>query len=112
MRGRGRIHGAHGGYAKLTADVFEHRQFPAAREALDAGDFAAGGPRAVLYRRALADEIRFCRKWSAILEDSEKRPQRLWDLATRADNLISGTFSVWHSVGIGSRALVRYVRVR
>jgi hypothetical protein len=38
-------------------------------------------------------EIRFCRKWSAILEGSEKRTKHLWDIAPRADNLIPEHFS-------------------
>jgi len=39
------------------------------------------------------NEIRFCRKWSAILQDSETRTQRLWDVAPRADDLIPEDFS-------------------
>jgi hypothetical protein len=33
------------------------------------------------------NEIHFCRKWSAILEGSEKRRRRLWDVAPRADEI-------------------------
>ena len=61
MQGRGRIHGVHGGYATHRRRL-QHRQFPAAREALDAGDFAAGGARTVLYRRTLAERIAFLPK--------------------------------------------------
>jgi len=38
------------------------------------------------------NEIRFCRKWSAILDNTEKRTQRLWDVPPRADNLIPEHF--------------------
>jgi hypothetical protein len=92
MQGRGRIHGAHGGYAKLTADVFS-----IVNSLLHEKPWTlAISPLAVLVPIFTAghwlNEIRFCRKWSAILEGSEKRTQNLWDVAPRADNLIPEHF--------------------
>jgi hypothetical protein len=92
MQGRGRIHGVHGGYAKLTADVFS-----IVNSLLHEKPWTlAISPLAVLVPFFTAghwlNEIRFSRKWSAILEDSEKRTRHLWDVAPRADNLIPGHF--------------------
>jgi hypothetical protein len=36
------------------------------------------------------NEMRFCRKWSAMLESEEKRPRMLWKLDARPEaNLVS-----------------------
>jgi hypothetical protein len=85
MQGRGRIHGVHGSYAKLTADVFS-----IVNSLLHEKPWTlAISPLAVLVPIFTAahwlNEIHFCRKWSAILEGSEKRTRRLWDVAPRAD---------------------------
>jgi predicted metal-dependent phosphoesterase TrpH len=87
MQGRGRIHGVHGGYAKLTADVFS-----IVNSLLHEKPWTlAISPLAVLVPIFTAahwlNEIHFCRKWSAILEGSEKRTRRLWDVAPRADEI-------------------------
>src|SRR6202030_585740 len=92
MQGRGRIHGAHGGYVKLTADVFS-----IVNSLLHEKPWTlAISPLAVLVPFFTAghwlNEIRFCRKWSAILDNSEKSTRRLWDVPPRADNLIPEHF--------------------
>lgn len=92
LQGRGRIHGEHGGYAKLTADVFS-----IVNSLLhDKPWTLAISPLAILVPFFTAghwlNEIRFCRKWSAILEGSEKPTRHLWDVAPRADNLIPEHF--------------------
>ncbi|HSY32217.1 MAG TPA: PHP-associated domain-containing protein [Verrucomicrobiae bacterium] len=92
MQGRGRIHGVHGGYVKLTADVFS-----IVNSLLHEKPWTlAISPLAVLVPFFTAghwlNEIRFCRKWSAILDNTEKRTQRLWDVPPRADNLIPEHF--------------------
>jgi len=53
--GRGVICGAHGTYAKLTADVYPHRAGAAARSAMDAAADAAGRVCSGVHRGALAE---------------------------------------------------------
>jgi predicted metal-dependent phosphoesterase TrpH len=78
--GRGIVHGVHGSYTKLTADVYRIAQafFTETPWAL------AILPLTVLVPAITAghwlNEIRFCRKWSAILESGEKHPRMLWKL--------------------------------
>lgn len=78
--GRGIVHGVHGSYAKLTADVYRIvRSFfgekPWALPIL---------PITVLVPAITAshwlNEMRFCRKWSAMLESEGRRPRMLWKL--------------------------------
>jgi predicted metal-dependent phosphoesterase TrpH len=78
--GRGRIHGVHGNYRKLTADVFS-----IVRSLFwDKPWTLAMSPFALLVPAFVAghwfNEIRFCRKWTAALEHGEKRKRMLWDL--------------------------------
>jgi predicted metal-dependent phosphoesterase TrpH len=93
MQGRGRIHGVHGGYAKLTADVFS-----IFNSLLHEKPWTlAISPLAVLVPIFTGahwlNEVHFCRKWSAILEGLEKRTRRLWDVAARADDSMPEHFS-------------------
>jgi predicted metal-dependent phosphoesterase TrpH len=78
--GRGIVHGAHGSYLKLTADVYRivqcfFREKPWALPIL---------PVTVLVPAITAghwlNEMRFCRKWTAALESEEKSPRMLWKL--------------------------------
>lgn len=78
--GRGRIHGIHGSYARLTADVFRiaaamFREKPMTLTLL---------PLALLVPAFSAghwlNEIRFFRKWSGLLGRGEARPRMLWDI--------------------------------
>jgi predicted metal-dependent phosphoesterase TrpH len=78
--GRGRVHGLHGSYLKLTADVFSiigslFREKPWT---------VALVPLAALVPAFTAghwlNEMRFCRKWRAALEKKEKHPRVLWDV--------------------------------
>src|ERR1700736_3612851 len=101
LQGRGRIQGAHGGYAKLTVDVFS-----IINSLLHEKPWTlAISPLAMLVPIFTAghwlNEIRFCRKWSAILERSEKRTQHLWDISPHR-RCNSGTFFVWHSASMFS----------
>ena len=78
--GRGRIHGQHGSYSKLTADVFS-----IVRALLcDKPWMLAVSPAALLVPAFTAghwlNEIRFCRKWSPAMVRGEKRKRMLWDL--------------------------------
>ena len=78
--GRGIVHGVHGSYAKLTADVYRiassfFGEKPWALPIL---------PLTVLVPAITAghwlNEIRFCRKWSAKLAREKKHPRLLWKL--------------------------------
>ena len=78
--GRGEVHGAHGSYTKLTADVFRivwsmwtEKPWTLALMPLAplVPAFTAGH---------WLNEIRFCQKWAAALESGEKRQRMFWEL--------------------------------
>jgi len=78
--GCGRIHGAHGSISKLTADVYSIiRSMIYERPwTLALSPFALFVPAFVAGH--WLNEIRFCRKWTAALEQDGKRKRMLWDL--------------------------------
>src|SRR4029077_7084582 len=80
--GRGVIGGAHGSYAKLTADVYRI----VLALLCDQPWTLPLMPLPVLVPAFTAahwlNEIRFCRKWSAKLDREEKRSRLLWQLDT------------------------------
>jgi predicted metal-dependent phosphoesterase TrpH len=88
VQGHGRIHGVHGGYTKLTADVFtivkalvNEKPWTLAIAPLAVFvPFVTGGH--------WLNEKRFCKKWAKNMEGAEKRTQFLWDVAPRAHDLI------------------------
>jgi predicted metal-dependent phosphoesterase TrpH len=99
IQGHGRIQGVHGGYAKLTVDVFRivnsllHDKpwtLTISPLALLVPFFTAGH---------WLNEIRFCKEWSAILEDRERRARILWDVAPRAHDLFPEHLSFGVSLG-------------
>lgn len=78
--GRGLIHGRHGSFPRLTADVYRiakcvFQEKPAMLAIL---------PLTVLIPAFTVghwlNEIRFCRKWAATLESDAKHPRMLWDV--------------------------------
>jgi predicted metal-dependent phosphoesterase TrpH len=78
--GQGQVHGAHGSYAKLTADVLSivwslwmEKPWTLALMPLSllVPAFTAGH---------WVNEIRFCQKWSTRLERAEKRQRMYWDM--------------------------------
>ena len=81
--GRGRVHGRSGSYWNLTADVYR----------IIAGMLQekpwtlALTPLAVLVPAFTAghwlNEIRFCKKWTAALERTQRNPRMLWDVDSR-----------------------------
>ena len=77
---RGRVHGAHGSYAKLTEDVY--RIVWALW--MEKPWTLALAPLSLLVPAVTAghwvNEIRFCQKWSAALEGGEKRQRMFWDM--------------------------------
>jgi len=81
--GRGIIRGEHGGYGKLTADIYRF----AGSCLLDKPWVAAMLPLTVLIPAITAghwlNEIRFCKQWTAQLEHPEKKPRILWEVDSR-----------------------------
>jgi predicted metal-dependent phosphoesterase TrpH len=78
--GRGVIHGQDGGYAKLTADIFNFitcvlKERPAAAALLPLTVFI---PAITAFH--WLNEIRFCKQWAANLQGKEKTPRMLWDV--------------------------------
>ncbi|GAC1700953.1 MAG: hypothetical protein NVS9B4_03340 [Candidatus Acidiferrum sp.] len=79
-QGRSRVRGMHGGYAKLTVDVFS----------IVASLFGERpwtlliSPLALLVPAFTAGhwlgELRFCKKWSAAVDGAERPPRMLWDV--------------------------------
>jgi hypothetical protein len=78
--GVGRVHGMHGSRSKLTADVFSivKSLFREKPWTLTLSPLALLVP--VFTACHWINEIRFCRKWSAVIENGEKRNRMLWDL--------------------------------
>jgi predicted metal-dependent phosphoesterase TrpH len=81
--GRGVVHGQHGGYAKLTLDIFNFigsvlKDKPAAAALLPLTVFI---PAITAFH--WLNEIRFCKQWTAKLEGKEKAPRMLWDVDSR-----------------------------
>jgi predicted metal-dependent phosphoesterase TrpH len=79
-QGRGRVHGEHGGYTKLTADVFS-----IVKSLVKERPWTLMiSPLALLVPAFTAghwlNEKRFCKKWAAAMDSMEKRPRMLWDM--------------------------------
>jgi predicted metal-dependent phosphoesterase TrpH len=78
--GRGCVRGAHGGCGKLTLDVFSivNSLFRDKPWTLALSPLALLVPAFTLHH--WMHEIRFCRKWSALIESGEKRQRMMWDM--------------------------------
>jgi predicted metal-dependent phosphoesterase TrpH len=87
MQGHGRIHGAHGSYVKLTLDVFEIVQclFGEKPWTLALAPLATLVP--AFTAGHWANELRFARKWSAVLEKRPAQGKFLWDIGPRKHDL-------------------------
>jgi hypothetical protein len=88
--GRGRVHGESGSYWKITADVYR-----IIWGMLQEKPWAAMlAPISVLVPAFTAghwlNEIRFCKKWSAVLERQEKRPRMLWEVDSPMEASLAG----------------------
>jgi len=81
--GQGRVQGEHGSCAKLTLDVFSivKSLFREKPWTLLASPLALLVPAFTVNH--WIHEIRFCKKWSALLESGEKRRRMLWDMDSR-----------------------------
>jgi len=78
--GCGRVLGEHGSWGKLTLDVFSivKSLFSEKPWTLLASPLAVLVPAFTLSH--WIHEIRFCQKWTALLEKGEKRRRMLWDM--------------------------------
>lgn len=78
--GLGRVHGGHGSYLGLTADVLRIVGAMVAEKPWT----VTLAPLALFVPFATAvhwlNEMRFCRKWTRALEQNAARPRMLWDL--------------------------------
>jgi predicted metal-dependent phosphoesterase TrpH len=78
--GQGQVHGVHGGYAKLTADVFRIVWSLWMEKPWTLGLM----PLSLLVPAFTAghwvNEIRFCQKWSTTLGSGERRQRMFWDV--------------------------------
>jgi predicted metal-dependent phosphoesterase TrpH len=78
--GRGVIHGQHGSFPRLTADIYRIAKCVFAEKPA----MLAILPFTVLIPGITAahwlNEIRFCKKWATAMESDEKRPRMLWDV--------------------------------
>ena len=83
--GCGRVHGLHGSSLRLTGDVFTIVK----ALFLDNPWTLALSPLALLVPAFTAshwmNEMRFCKKWSAIIENGKKRRKMLWDLDSKLE---------------------------
>ncbi len=81
--GRGVIQGEHGGYGKLTADIYRF----AGACVQEKPWIALFLPLTLLVPLITAahwlNEIHFCREWTVQLKHPEKQPRMLWDVDSR-----------------------------
>src|SRR5580704_10173478 len=88
--GRGIVHGAHGSYAKLTADVYS------IIKALlcDKPWVLAISPLAVLVPAFTLghwmNEIRFCEKWTKLMVEGKKQARMLWEMDSSLGTNLAG----------------------
>jgi predicted metal-dependent phosphoesterase TrpH len=78
--GHGIVHGEHGGYAKLTADIFRFgagllREKPWAAVILPLTVFIPA-----ITAGHWLNELRFCKKWGPQLNGQNGRPRMLWEV--------------------------------
>ncbi|HZC66183.1 MAG TPA: PHP domain-containing protein [Candidatus Dormibacteraeota bacterium] len=87
--GQGMVHGEHGTLSRLTADVFRIAKcvFQERQAMLAVLPFTVLIP--AITASHWVNEIRFCKKWSAALEQGERRPRMLWDLNAQLDTTLA-----------------------
>jgi hypothetical protein len=81
--GRGVIHGEHGGYGKLTADIYRFAGACLQEKPWIAPFLSLTALIPAITAAHWLNEIRFCKEWSAKLEHPEKQPRILWDVDSR-----------------------------
>jgi predicted metal-dependent phosphoesterase TrpH len=88
--GRGVIGGAHGSYAKLTADVYRIVLALLCDQPWTLPLMPLTAIVPVFTAAHWLNEIRFCRKWSAALESKDKQPRLLWQLDSGLETNLAG----------------------
>jgi predicted metal-dependent phosphoesterase TrpH len=88
--GRGKVHGSHGSYGKVTASAFS-----VAKGLLQDQPWTTALapllPFVPVFTAAhWLNEIRFCRKWRGMLEGRTKRPRRLWNVDSELEVKLAG----------------------
>jgi len=78
--GRGQVHGAHGSYTKLTADVFRIGFCLWMEKPWTLALMPLSLLVPVFTLGHWLNEIRFCQKWTAALESGEKQRRMFWDM--------------------------------
>lgn len=81
--GRSVIHGVHGSYAKLTADVFRIAGCVFAENPWTLPMLPLTVLIPVITAGHWMNEMRFCRDWTAALESKARRPRMLWEMDSR-----------------------------
>ena len=88
--GRGAVGGAHGSYAKLTADVYRVVLALLCDQPWTLPLMPLTALVPMFTAAHWLNEIRFCRKWSAALESKDKQPRLLWQLDSGLEKNLAG----------------------
>jgi predicted metal-dependent phosphoesterase TrpH len=81
--GRGETHGAHGSYAKLTADVYRIAKALFCEKPWTLAMLPLGLLVPAVTAGHWMNEIRFCRKWSTVMNERHKQPRSFWNFESR-----------------------------
>jgi predicted metal-dependent phosphoesterase TrpH len=84
---RGRIRGDHGSLAKITADVFTIAGAMFCEKPWTISLIPLSVLLPLVTASHWVNEIRFCKRWSARLMESETAPRLLWDLGAECGEL-------------------------
>jgi predicted metal-dependent phosphoesterase TrpH len=83
--GRGIVHGQHGSLARLTVDIFRFAGALLREKPWVATIFPLAAFIPVVTASHWMNEIRFCRKWAALLAGETRRPRMLWEMDSRLE---------------------------
>ena len=90
QRGRAVVRGVHGSYSSLTANAYRVAKSVMLEQPWT---FAVLPVLALLPMFTAAhwwNEIRFCRKWSALVQSSAKGPRKLWGVGSKLEMNLAG----------------------
>jgi predicted metal-dependent phosphoesterase TrpH len=78
--GRGVVHGEHGGFVKLTLDIFRFAGALMNEKPWVAAFFPMAAFIPLVTGSHWMNEIRFCKKWAPLLLGETRRPRMLWEV--------------------------------
>jgi predicted metal-dependent phosphoesterase TrpH len=81
--GRGVVHGQHGGYTKLTLDIWRFVGSLLGEKPLAAAILPLTVFMPLITAGHWLNEVRFCKKWATRLVEETQKPRMLWDLDSR-----------------------------